>query len=58
MENRCESVFFSINMENCVYDNLLEQYKKLSKEEMRALLIYKSYLYKLINLVTSIENFL
>lgn len=41
-----------------MYDNLLEQYKKLNKEEMRALLIYKSCLYKLINLVTSIENFL
>lgn len=46
-------------MENSrdVYKDLVRQYNMLSDEEKRAIIIYKSKLYRIINLITSIDGF-
>ena len=41
-----------------VYNDLLRQYEELSLEEKKAILIYKSKLYHIINAMSSIPDFL
>ena len=40
-----------------IYNDLLEQYNRLDDEDKRAIIIYKSKLFRLINLITSIPEF-
>lgn len=40
-----------------IYDDLIKQYNSLTDDEKRAVVIYKSKLYKIINLITSIDGF-
>lgn len=40
-----------------IYNDLLEQYNRLDDEEKRAIIVYKSKLFRLINLISSIPNF-
>lgn len=40
-----------------IYKDLIRQYNSLSDEERKAIVIYKSKLYKIINLITSINGF-
>lgn len=40
-----------------IYKDLIRQYNSLSDEERKAIVIYKSKLYKIINLITSIDGF-
>ena len=40
-----------------IYEDLLAQYNKLSEEEQRAILIYKSNFFYHINVISSIDNF-
>lgn len=40
-----------------IYNDLLEQYNKLEDDEKRAIVVYKSKLFRLINLISSIPNF-
>lgn len=44
-------------MKNEVYRDLLSQYNNLNEDEARALLIYKSQMFNLINSVSSIDDF-
>ena len=44
-------------MKNEVYKDLLSQYNNLDEDEARALLIYKSQMFNLINNVSSIDDF-
>ena len=40
-----------------IYNDLIEQYNLLDEQERKAIVIYKSKLFRLINLITSIQNF-
>lgn len=40
-----------------IYNDLIEQYNLLVEQEKRAIVIYKSKLFRLINLITSVDNF-
>ena len=40
-----------------IYEDLIKQYNSLTDDEKRAVVIYKSKLYKIINLITSIDGF-